>query len=207
LFELGVIQSGFWHQFALTAHSPIGINPEAFGIQPEIKNISFANNDIAFKDKTGLDHSKFSFGLKKSLFNYMHGICFEYPLQDWFEFKIPKTSVPKNLIVNYLEEPSEFLAKPNAKIVWLGSAPLVYEKNAKKVELVFHTKTSSFEIDLSKTNGKWLLSQLPLLSTDNEKQQTLQNLKEDYEKEQANFELFWYSKPMQVLKENGLLAL
>jgi hypothetical protein len=29
----------------------------------------------------------------------------------------------------------------------------------------------------------------------------------DYEKQHENFELFWYSKPMQVLKENGLLAL
>jgi hypothetical protein len=27
LFEVGVLQSGFWHQFALTAHSPIGLNP------------------------------------------------------------------------------------------------------------------------------------------------------------------------------------
>ena len=28
LFEAGILQSGFWHQFALTAHSPIGLNPE-----------------------------------------------------------------------------------------------------------------------------------------------------------------------------------
>ncbi len=27
-FELGILQSAFWHQFALTAHSPIGLNPE-----------------------------------------------------------------------------------------------------------------------------------------------------------------------------------
>jgi hypothetical protein len=23
----------------------------------------------------------------------MHGICFDYELQDWFEFKIPKTKI------------------------------------------------------------------------------------------------------------------
>jgi hypothetical protein len=28
LFEAGVLQSGFWHQFAMTAHSPVGIHPE-----------------------------------------------------------------------------------------------------------------------------------------------------------------------------------
>jgi hypothetical protein len=32
LFEAGVLQSGFWHQFAMTAHSPVGIHPEKFGV-------------------------------------------------------------------------------------------------------------------------------------------------------------------------------
>ena len=52
LFENGIIQSGFWHQFALTAHSPVGLNPEEYGITPSYKNISFANNDIDFIDPT-----------------------------------------------------------------------------------------------------------------------------------------------------------
>ena len=63
LFELSVIQSGFWHQFALTAHSPIGLNPEEYGVIPKLKDISFANNDVDFNDKTGINHDKFSFGL------------------------------------------------------------------------------------------------------------------------------------------------
>ena len=98
LFELGIIQSGFWHQFALTAHSPIGVNPSDYGIIPKYKDISFANNDIDFKDTSGIDHTTFSYGLKKSLFNYMHGIGFELPLRDWFDFKIPKTSIQSNFI-------------------------------------------------------------------------------------------------------------
>ena len=91
LFELGIIQSGFWHQFALTAHSPIGLNPDKYGISPKLEKIEFANNDVEFKDKTNIDHSKFNEGLKKSLYNYMHGVGFEIRLQDWFEFKVPKT--------------------------------------------------------------------------------------------------------------------
>ena len=108
LFELGVLQSGFWHQFAMTAHSPVGLNPEAFGVTAigdfekalPLGGLGglFANNDIAFTDKTGIDHEKFSFGLKKSLFNFMHGICFDYPLQDWFDFKIPKTTIPSDIL-------------------------------------------------------------------------------------------------------------
>lgn len=207
MFELGILQSGFWHQFALTAHSPVGLNPEAFGIVPDYKEISFANNDIEFTDSTRIDHDKFSFGLKKSLFNYMHGVCFEYPLQEWFDFKIPKTTVPKNLIMDALDEQGDFLLKSNAKIVWLGAEPSVFKKNAKKLGLLFHTKTDAFEIDLGTDNGNWLLAKLNYLKPESGKLLTLQNLKDDYEKQYENFELFWYSKPIQVMRDNGLLAL
>ena len=43
-------------KFAMTAHSPVGINPEAFGVIPVAKHITFANNDVAFTDKTGINH-------------------------------------------------------------------------------------------------------------------------------------------------------
>ena len=207
LFELGVIQSGFWHQFALTAHSPVGLNPKDFGIIPNYKNISFANNDIAFEDSTGIDHEQFSFGLKKSLFNFMHGIGFDMPLKEWFDFKIPKTTVPKNLIADALDEIDDFMQKPSSKIVWLGTNPIIEKKNSKKLTLLFHTKTDAFEIELSHENGKWLSQKLPTLQPENTKLFTLQELKLDYEKLYENFELFWYSKPMQHIRENGLLAL
>jgi radical SAM superfamily enzyme YgiQ (UPF0313 family) len=85
MFEAGVLQSAFWHQFAMTAHSPVGMYPEKFNVEKACSTSgSFANNDIIHLDKTGTDHELFSYGLKKSLFNYMHGICFDYPLQDWF---------------------------------------------------------------------------------------------------------------------------
>lgn len=111
LFEMGILQSGFWHQFAMTAHSPVGINPEEFGVTPIKQEIKFANNDIDFTDKTGIDHSQFSFGLKKSLFNYMHGINFEIPLQDWFDFKIPKTTIHPDYIHDCLLEDENFISK------------------------------------------------------------------------------------------------
>jgi len=100
LFDLGVIQSGFWHQFALTAHSPIGLNPGKYGITPHLSEITFANNDIQFTDSTGIDHSQFSEGLKASLYNYMHDNGFDIPLQDWFEVEIPNTLISSN----YIEE-------------------------------------------------------------------------------------------------------
>lgn len=106
MFELGIVQSGFWHQFALTAHSDVGLNPNKYGITPDntlIKTLQkteklFANNDIEFTDNTGITHSKFSSGLKQSLFNFMHGVGFENSLQNWFDFEIPEPNVAKDYI-------------------------------------------------------------------------------------------------------------
>jgi len=214
LFEIGVLQSGFWHQFAMTAHSPVGINPEAFGVIPITNEITFANNDIAFKDKTGIDHDKFSFGLKKSLFNYMHGICFEYNLQDWFDFKIPRTKIEPNFIKNALQKEVIFATKPNTKVVWTGGIPLIetFTKSKKgnswkMMTLTFHQKTHSFEITLEEDKGNWLIDKLKDLSVSNDKRVTFQQLKTDFELQLEDFELFWYSKSINTLKEFGLLTL
>lgn len=214
LFELGIIQSGFWHQFALTAHSPIGINPKEYGISPNLKEISFANNDIDFEDKTGIDHAKFNFGLKKSLFNFMHGIGFELPLQEWFEFKVPKTTIHPDYIYDCLENERSFATKPSAKIVWLGNDPEInYLTKTKRgeswelIELTFHDKIETTLISMDKEHGEWLVSHLPNLTPHQEKATAFSSLKTDFENQFENFELFWFSKPVQALRNFGLLEL
>lgn len=214
LFELGVLQSGFWHQFAMTAHSPVGMFPEEFGVIPEQNEIMFANNDINFKDKTGINHDKFSFGLKKSLFNYMHGICFDYDLQDWFDFKIPKTKIPSDFIYNCLEKEQNFTTKPNAKIVWIGGTPQteIFTKSKKgnsweMMKLTFHSKTQSYDISLNAEEGKWLIETLDKISVFAENKMTFSQLKSDFEQQFDDFELFWFSKPVQFLRNTSLLVL
>ena len=214
LFEVGVLQSGFWHQFAMTAHSPVGMYPEKFGVIAQQNEITFANNDIAFTDKTGIDHEKFGFGLKKSLYNFMHGICFDYELQDWFDFKIPKTTISPDFIFDALQEEGEFNSKPNAKIVWLGGKPAVdhFTKTKKgnsweMLTLTFHDKKESFSIQTNKLEGKWLIEMLQKISVSNSRIYTFQEVKSDFESQLEDFELFWYSKPMKTLREFGLLVL
>lgn len=216
LFELGILQSGFWHQFAMTAHSPVGMYPEKFGVQKETDTIgSFANNDIVHIDTTGTDHDRFSFGLKKSLFNYMHGICFDYPLQDWFEFKIPRTKVPHDYIYNALQDEDNFTVKSSAKIVWTGGKPAVsyFTKNKKgrqfeMASLTFHDKKESFTIQVNKEEADWLKELLPKISVANTKVFTFNEVKSDYENsDKEDFELFWYSKPINTLRDFGLLVL
>lgn len=215
LFEMGILQSGFWHQFAMTAHSPVGLYPEKFGVIKETETIgTFANNDINYIDKTGIDHNKFSFGLKKSLFNFMHGICFDYELQDWFDFKIPRTKIPADFIESALNEDHNFSTKSTAKVVWLGTRPEIdfFTKTKKgnsweMASLTFHDKKETFTIQTNKNEGIWLNAILDKISIDSEEVITFQEVKNNYEMEMENFELFWYSKPVNTLREFGLLVL
>lgn len=212
MFELGILQSGFWHQFAMTAHSPVGMFPEEFGVIPQLNDITFANNDIQFTDKTGIDHDKFSFGLKKSLFNYMHGICFDYELQDWFDFKIPRTKITPDFIISCLEKENDLNIKPTAKIVWIGGKPItkLFTKSKKgnsweMMELIFHDRREAASISLEKDKAEWLVKTLETLTVHNEKAVTFSQLKTEFEKQFDDFELFWHSKSIRTMRQLGLL--
>jgi radical SAM superfamily enzyme YgiQ (UPF0313 family) len=104
LFENGCIQSGFFHRFTCTAHSPVGLDPEAYGIElVPLPPISFAKNDVAFIDPAGVDHDLLGIGLKKAIYNFMHGVGFEEDTHKWFDVAgTPKTSVGRNKIAKAL---------------------------------------------------------------------------------------------------------
>ena len=206
LFEQGIIQSGFWHQFALTAHSPIGADPESYGVVPEYNEITFANNDIAFKDSTGINHDKFGYGLKKSLYNYMHGICFDYSLQEWFDFKIPKTSIASNFIEKSLLISDQFEIKSSSKIIWIGPKP-VLSKNDGETIIELFDRNSDTEIPMDADLANWLFTFLESIIPTTGKASTYQQMKESFEEEFEDFTMFWYSEEVETLRAFGLLVL
>ncbi len=107
LFEKNCIQSAFWHQFTTTIHSPIGKNPEEFGIKitgPEFKG--FAQNDLWHEDPKGADHPKYTKGLNRALASYLNKSDYDVVLADWFEFDVLPTSHPQGLIEGFLVEDS-----------------------------------------------------------------------------------------------------
>lgn len=216
MFGAGVLQSGFWHQFAMTAHSPVGMHPAQFGVQYAAPPAArFALNDIEHLDPAGADHDAFSHGLKKSLLNYMHGIGLDFPLSEWFDFKVPRTSVRPTYIAEALDEPEAFSLKPTAKLVWLGARPtmLPFIKTKKgqtreMIQLTFHDKLETFSIELPRAQGEWLAGLLGKASVGHPELLTFQDVKAGYEAAGLNdFELFWYGKSVKRLRENGLLAL
>jgi radical SAM superfamily enzyme YgiQ (UPF0313 family) len=216
MFAAGILQSAFWHQFAMTAHSPVGMHPEKYKVKIENEGLgTFANNDIVHTDPTGADHELFSMGLKKSLLNYMHHTCLDFPLSKWFDFKVPKTSVQPGYIAQILNEQEYIANKLTTKIVWLGTN-LVAEDFIKShkgeqyemCSITINTRQLTHTIKLERQQGKWLAKILPMLSVNNLKLQTLQDVKDNYEAEGLeDFELFWDNKPMNTMYKAELLML
>lgn len=216
LFRNGILQSAFWHLFTMTAHSPVGLNPEKYKVKKITEAVgSFANNDIAHLDPTGADHEKFSFGLKKSLYNYMHQIGLDDPLQKWFDFPVPKTTVSNDFILKALKEDDSLLFKPSAKILWLGkqtkTSYFTQSKKGNSREMIivdFATSKQTVQLSFTKAQGDWLVSMLPQLSITNNKTYSLQEVKDNYEAAGLeDFELFWDNKPVSTMNKLGLLKL
>ena len=104
LFEAGCIQSGFFHRFTCTVHSPVGENPGQYSVTLKpLPKISFAKNDVGFIDPTGVDHDALGIALNKALYNYMHGIGLEADVRSWFSGRVPRTKVPRNFIARTLD--------------------------------------------------------------------------------------------------------
>jgi hypothetical protein len=144
----------------------------------------------------------------------MHGICFDYPLQDWFEFKIPNTKIPEDFIFNALSEENDFSVKSNSKVVWLGGIPsVVYFTKTKKgnswemMTLTFNGKKDTYSVQMNKDHGDWLVEFLNKIAVSNTKIYTLQEIKSDFETTFEDFELFWFSKAVVTLKGNNLLVI
>ncbi|MDY0743480.1 radical SAM protein [Paucibacter sp. R3-3] len=103
LFENGCIQSGFFHRFACTVHSPVGKSPEDYGVTLlPLPDSPFAKNDVGFVDPTGVDHDELGRSLKKAIYNFMHGIGIEQDVRRWFDIRVPKPTVPRHKIAKAL---------------------------------------------------------------------------------------------------------
>lgn len=207
LVENGVMHSGFWHQFALTAHSPVGLNPDAYQIKilnPEPG--SFANNDLEHVDPTGADHAQFSGGLKKSLFNYMHGIGLDMPLQEWFNFKIPRTQIPKNYIARILTTHEEKTPKGTSKICWLGPIPTLGKLSRGKYALQMSLGRDEVELLVSEKLGLWLVDMLDCISLGPDKTWTFDDFEKEFNQSSlGEFRTFWEGETAKELREMGLL--
>lgn len=101
LFKKNYLSSAYWHRFALTAHSPVGLNPDKFKVKiiPDKKSEHglFARNELPFTEEKFVDHDMLGVGLRRALYNYMLGQGLDLDLREWFDGKVPKPKVQLSL--------------------------------------------------------------------------------------------------------------
>ena len=212
LFAAGVVQSGYWHRFSMTAHSPVGKNPAKYqvtAIGPE--PAGFAWNDLWHDDPRGTDHEAFGPGLAKSLYNYLHGVALDEPLSRWFDFKTPKPTTPRQLVQQALQTPEKpDFAKQNLRLFWLGNAPEIRieaGKKAPRAVLTCYEQAEDFEVKTTEATGHWLHQLLTQLSQDFDTKLLLKDAAASFPQSEGSFEGFLQSPAWQVLREKGLLVL
>jgi radical SAM superfamily enzyme YgiQ (UPF0313 family) len=159
LFENNLLQSAFWHQFAMTVHSPVGKDPEKYKVirtGPEFKG--FANNDLYHEDPTGAKHEKFSDGLKKALYNYMHGIGLDFALKKFFSFPIPNPNVPRNLIGNNIKNPlPDMIGTPGYRLCLHRVSVKPLKKNGKMQELLFVSSFGTNKVEVPENVADFII--------------------------------------------------
>ncbi|WP_408095574.1 B12-binding domain-containing radical SAM protein [Peredibacter sp. HCB2-198] len=100
LFKKHYLSSAYWHRFALTAHSPVGMNPDKFKVkivpQKKPEHGLFANNELPFTEEKFVDHDMLGVGLRRALYNYMLGQGLDMDLRDWFDERVPRPKVEIN---------------------------------------------------------------------------------------------------------------
>ena len=205
LFANGLVQSAFWHRFALTAHSPVYRNPELYDIEIlDDGHKGFARNEVPFKEKTNkTDHASYADGLRQAVYNYMHGQMIHEDVRDWFEFDVPATKASAEMVECYVDYTLSLDQKihDEAQVLYLGFAEVEYDDG------FAYIAENEARIRLPEPIGEWLENLLPQLTV--EEQVSFVDMK-DYFLEYFNegiLEQFLASEAWEYLRRNELLIL
>jgi Radical SAM superfamily len=164
-FEAGLLHSAFWHRFTATRHSPVGLNPTAYGITVTGPSPGpFANNDLTHVDAAGCDPERFGPGLAKAIYNYMHGTGLNADVQSFFDFPLPKPKVPKDFIRTTLRAPSAVRRagreELDRRVIWLGGVPSVISVRSGRASLLLSGSEGDGAIETEAALAEWLASLL-----------------------------------------------
>ncbi len=160
LFAHGLIQSAFWHRFTTTAHSPMGLNPEAYGLHlvgPGFEG--FAENDLAHEDVQSSVPFWVGDGLRAALWNYKEGLQLQRDVREWFPERTPKSKVPRTWVKRILETAAEEdTSRMERKFVWIGGQPDVDRGKGEQYRIMLPNRTMDHEVRLKRGQAEWLLN-------------------------------------------------
>jgi hypothetical protein len=99
LFAAGFLHSAYWHRFALTVHSPAFRQVDQLGIRIlDRQPSSFSRNEIPFAESAGEDPAPFAPGLRRALYNFMHGAGLHADVRSWFGFPVPRARLTRSFV-------------------------------------------------------------------------------------------------------------
>jgi radical SAM superfamily enzyme YgiQ (UPF0313 family) len=160
LFAHDLIQSAFWHRFTTTAHSPIGLNPQAYGIRlvgPEFGG--FAENDLIHEDLHASVPEWVGEGLRAALWHYKEGQELTRDVREWFHERVPKPKVKRTWVKQVLEtDQPEDRSHHERKFVWIGGHPDVERGKGDQYRIMLPNRTTDEEIRLKRGQGEWFLN-------------------------------------------------
>ncbi|MEJ2231646.1 MAG: radical SAM protein [Nitrospirales bacterium] len=162
LFAHDLIQSAFWHRFTTTAHSPIGLNHKAYGIQlvgPEFGG--FAENDLVHEDLHAFIPQWVGEGLRIALWHYKEGQELTRDVREWFPERVPKPKVKRTWVKQVLEsDQPEDRSRLERKFVWIGGQPDVERGKGEQYRIMLPNRTTDEEVRLKRGQGEWFLNLL-----------------------------------------------
>jgi radical SAM superfamily enzyme YgiQ (UPF0313 family) len=162
LFSHGLIQSAFWHRFTTTAHSPMGLNPEAYGLQLVGTAFGgFAENDLVHEDVKASVPNWVGDGLRAALWHYKEGLELKRDVREWFPERTPKPKVPRSWVKKILEAgQEEDRSRMERKFVWIGGQPNVERGKGEHYRIILPNRTMDEEVRLKRGQAEWFLNLL-----------------------------------------------
>lgn len=154
MFCAGLLDSAFWHKFVITRYSRI-FNEYLQGQHKDLKPLNsngkiittlndidsegiFASNDLRFVGEQ--KSRKYTQGLEYSLSEWMNGNGLDKPVRSWFDFSLPKPSIPSDYIESSIaryerkrdksfNDYDDFMKKNAEGFIWLGGNPFIIKSN------------------------------------------------------------------------------
>jgi radical SAM superfamily enzyme YgiQ (UPF0313 family) len=91
LFARGHLHSAYWHRFALTLHAPAFRDREKLRLRIlDDRRGAFARNEVPFAEPGRPDPPGYGEGLRRAVYNFMHGVGLDADVRSWFDFPMPR---------------------------------------------------------------------------------------------------------------------
>ncbi len=160
LFAMDLIQSAFWHQFVATAHSPVGLAPDAHGIRITGPLFGgFAENNLSHDDPVGQAPDWLGAGLRRAISSFMEGEGLTMDVRRWFDHPVPRPKVPRDWVIRVLDKiPKGDDPTAERRFVWVGGTPVVEPAGRDRHRVILPGRAEDADLRLSSEKSAWLVN-------------------------------------------------